>query len=297
MKKVLFFLAAIISSVFIACENQDSGRTTVLLGFKATGNVSENEKALRSSNGEGIFIDTAVIILEKINLTRQGSRDTIYNPMKFLLRGPYEVDLISKISKPEILPVEISPGVYTLLQGMLFRNAGYSYTLYITGTYTKDTMWWRFAYRYDKSNVFRAESVSGVEIVENQSNNVWVMIDVVALFDGVDFTHTTTESGKLIKIDSVSNTRLGDIIQANFAAATVINNVPSQNDQSNGNSQNNEKVNGNSMPDKASGDKNKNKDKDTNKDKNKDKNKNKKENKVTNKDKKKDKDNKEKNKD
>ncbi len=283
MKRLVFLVAAIIPVVFVACENQESDRTTVQINFIATGNVSKQDIALRSSVGEGILIDTAIIILEKIDLKRQGSADTVYNPGEFLLRGPYEINLVSHTGIPEIPPAEITPGIYSLLQGLLFKPEGYSFNIYVSGTYTKETRWWRFVYSYDKSTVFQAKSRSGFEIAENSSNNIWIMIDVVALFDGVDFSHATIGTGNTIIINSLTNVALANVVGNNFEAAVEINtgtSNDSENDQASENDQDDET----SDSGKVTGGN------DDNKDKNKNKNKNKKKDKVKNKDKTKDKD-------
>lgn len=279
--------ALLIPFVLIACENHDSQRTTVSLGFKAVGKTLMQDKAPRSAAADGMFIDTGILILERIDVKQQGSEQSTYDPNHFILRGPYVIDLIGKKSRPELLPAEIAPGVYTGLQAMLNVPAGYHFSVHIAGTYTNNTKWWRFIYEYADTNIFRVENSTGINIVEGMSNNIWVLIDVVALFAGADFSKALPGPDNIIRINSMSNTALGSIIEGNFEVAAIIEDGKGESPD-NGNQVSDDDQDDDSSGDKADNDDNGNKDK--NKDKDKDKNKDKNNKKDKNKDKNTDKD-------
>lgn len=223
MKK-LIVLIIFIPALFISCENQSPENTTLNLGFRAVGNSPDAGRNLRSSAGEGIFIDTAVLILERIGLSLKGSESSSYDPDNYILRGPYEIDLIAKKSRPDLLPAEIAPGTYTVLQAMLHIPEGYKSCIHITGTYTNNDNWWRITYDYADIDIFRVENQEGINIVEGASNNIWVLIDVVALFDGVDLSRAVPDENNVLRISSVSNSSLGSLIEDNFEIAAVIDN-------------------------------------------------------------------------
>lgn len=302
--KTKIIYALLIPFVFSACENQESHETTVNLGFKAVGKTLMQEKAPRSAAADGMLIDTAILILEKIDLRLQGSEQATYDPNNYILRGPYSLDLIARKSRPELLPAEVAPGVYTILQAMLYMPEGYHFTMHIAGTYTNNTKWWRFIYEYSDTSIFRVENSTGINIVEGMSNNIWVLIDVVALFEGVDFSKAVPGTGNVIRINSSSNTALSTLIEGNFEVAAVIDagkeeggnvsNDDNDNDNSSGDKADNgndDNSSGNVSGDDNNGNKDKNKDKDKDKDKNKDKKKQKVDNnKVKDKDKNKEKD-------
>lgn len=317
MNKSKIFYAFLIPIVLIACENQESQRkTTVNLGFKAVGNTLMQNKATRSAVADGIYIDTAMLVLEKIELKQQGEVISSYDPNDYILKGPYDIDLITKQSRPELLPAEVAPGIYTVLQAKLHIPEAYHYSMHIAGTYTNNDKWWRFIYEYPDTSVFRVESAEGINIVEGASNNIWVLIDVVALFEGIDFSKATPGADNIIRINSTSNSALGALIENNFLVAAIIDdgkgetpgngNEASGDDQDDDDSGSSGNVSGkddddnssrgdkadngdDGNPGKVSGaggnsnkDKVKDKDKDKNKDKSKDKNKEKNKQKVDN---------------
>ena len=217
MKKLIRFVAVIIIPVFIACDDQASENTTLKLSFKALNETLSLSKSANEASGEGFGIDTAVIVLERIKLTGAASGTN-----GLLLPGPFEIDLLTKKSTPELPITSIIPGMYTSLEAELYVPVNRRYSIYISGTYTHDDNWWRFRYTSLQTGNFLVENQPGFEINVNTTNNIWVIIDVIALFRGVDFSKAMVDADNIIRINTTTNKILAEIINNNFNGVAII---------------------------------------------------------------------------
>ena len=217
MKKLIRLVAIVLLPVFIACDDQASENTTLKLSFKALNETLNLSNTTNNVSGEGFGIDTAVIILERIKLTGAATGTN-----EILLPGPYEIDLLTKKSAPDLPVTSIIPGIYTTLEAELYVPANRRYSIYISGTYTRDDNWWRFRYTSVQTGNFFVENQPGFEITENTTNNIWVIIDVIALFRGINFSSAVVDADKIIRINSTSNRFLAEIIENNFEGASII---------------------------------------------------------------------------
>lgn len=270
-----YIISAIVAMFLFSC-NQEEETTTLNLRFRAV--LDETIQSFKETTGEGILVDSAVIILERISLVPQGSPSGL-RPQN-LFAGPYVINLLTNQSEPALAEASVEPGIYTGLHANLHVSGKTGYSVYISGTYTLDNIWWRFIYEFSETGTFNVENSGGLVIVENQPNNIWVMIDVVALLNGVDFRNAIPGEDNIIRIGKDVNPAMALVIQKNFGYASVIDdepvdNVPKNDDQkyqdkedeSDNDSDEGQKDDNNDK------DKNKDKDKDKDKDKNKDKDK------------------------
>jgi hypothetical protein len=217
MKKVIRLFALIILYVFVACENLETEKTTVNLAFKTFSASFSLSQARKGISDEGFMIDTAVIVLEKIKLTGEGT-----GLNEILFTGPYEIDLLSKKSVPDLPVAGIAPGIYNTLAAELYVPMDRPYSIYITGTYTLNEKWWRFLYTLNKTGDFVVKNPQSFEINENTANTIWILIDVVALFMDIDFSKAMVGTDQIIRINNESNSDLAEIIENNFEGASMI---------------------------------------------------------------------------
>jgi len=217
MKIVIRFFALIILQVFVACENLEPENTTVNLAFKTHRESFYLSQATKGISGEGFLIDTAVIVLERIKLTGEGTGRN-----EILFTGPYEIDLLANKSIPDLPVAGIVPGIYNTLIAELYIPVGRGYSIYISGTYTLNEKWWRFIYTINQTGDFIVKNPQSFEINENTTNTIWIIIDVVALFRGIDFSKALVDNDKIIRINNESNRYLAEIIESNFEGASII---------------------------------------------------------------------------
>lgn len=308
MKTTLSIIAVLLPLLFAACENQNPGSVTASIKFAASLNGDEANKLTKASGTDGILIDSAILNLQNINLLVQTPNGQITNSGNPVFRGPYLINLISRTSNPVIAPEMVTTGLYYGINGLLYVPQNTKISIYISGTYTLNDKWWKFYYTNSGSLTFQVVDSSGFA-VDQANPEIWVVIDVVSFFRGVDFSKAVIDNDNIIRINESSNSALAVAIQNNFTVAATVSNTPPagvDNNQasggttngSNGNGSNPGSVNnsgdnassGNSGKVNNSGNDNHNKDKNKEKEKNKNKSKDKHDQKDNNKTKDKNKD-------
>lgn len=237
MKKLLSLLIIIVFVGLVACEKQNSETASLNLGLKAVNGTTELNALKNATIQEGIEIDSAVIILERIELKLQdaageedieaeeGVEDAEETEEidEYLFAGPYIIDLIAQESDPELPIVEITPGVYTKFEAELYVPEERGHCIYISGTYSAEgTEGQKFIYTYSQTEDFKAENPEGFEITEEMINNVWLTVDISILFEGLDLSQATVGEGNIIWINKDSNRDLADIIENNLETASEI---------------------------------------------------------------------------
>ncbi len=233
MKTFIKLFTILMLLVFISCEKQKSETATVDLGFIALNGTVELKSATKGEVLEGLEIDSAVIILEKIELKLQGideeddieGEDETDDQDEFLYTGPYVIDILAGKSKPDLPLVEVVPGTYTKFEAELYVDEERGHCVYISGAYTtSDTepKEFKFIYTYSQTEDFKVENPDGFEITEDMINNVWVMLDLGSLFEGVNFSQAVIDEDGFIRINKDSNRDIADIIEMNLENASEI---------------------------------------------------------------------------
>ncbi|MEX2370192.1 MAG: hypothetical protein WD578_04220 [Bacteroidales bacterium] len=231
MKKIVgVIVAMILIAGFSACENENTDETLGQLNFKA---VNYTGFSLKSATVEGFVFDSAHIVLEKIEVkmlepdgdTLEMENDSleIEDEYEFKYYGPFLIDLLSGTSDPELPATEVEPGIYTKVEAEMayFEEIGYSF--YFSGYFTDTSgaeQWVEFSYA--QSEDFKVENPDGFEITAVQINNVWVMVDLGRLLEGLDLSEATVDEDGVIRLNKDSNRDLADIIESNLEDASEL---------------------------------------------------------------------------
>lgn len=226
--KSLVILAILISSVFIACENQNQGDIRTGIKFAAVHGRNPGASTRKASTGEGILIDSAKIVLRNINLLTQNSNGQIAISANTSFPGPYLINLITHRSDPVIESGVIIPGMYYGIYASLYVPQNPAFSFYVRGTYTLNEKWWRFSYSNSGTGTFQVVDSAGFP-VNGTDPDIWIMIDVISLFNGVDFSKATVDNDGVIRINEYSNPSLALMIQNNFKVSAAIGNDTPQN--------------------------------------------------------------------
>jgi hypothetical protein len=233
MKTFVTLLTILMLLAFTSCEKQNSGTATVSLDFKAINGTVELKSDSKGDPIEGLEIDSAIIILEKIELKLQGTdedddlegEDDADDDNEFLYTGPYVIDLLSQTSEPDLPLADFKAGIYTKLEAELYVDEERGHSVYISGTFTTndiDPKDLKFVFTYSQTEDFKAENPDGFEVNEDMINNIWVLLDLGSLFAGVDFSEANIDEDDIIRINKESNNDIADIIESNLENATEI---------------------------------------------------------------------------
>lgn len=198
----------------ISCEKPEQA-TTLSLKFKTDQKTNSSGKGI---SGEGILVDSAVIILSDIKFI---SRDDGLQD-GYTFNGPFIINLLTYESRPEISSNGLIPGVYLGMKANLVVSELTGYSIYISGTYTSDNKWWKFIYMFSGTGDFSVENPDGFTITENMNNEIWVVINVMSLLEGIDFSKAQADNDNIIRIDSNTNPEIAALIQDNFGYSSQI---------------------------------------------------------------------------
>jgi len=219
-----YLLLSILMSGIISCENNNKG-TFVDLTFKGVEKSVSSKKSMDLGKPE---FDSASVVIEKIELKKLGTEDDMEemdDHDEYDFQGPYLIDLLAGTSEPEIPLAEIEPGMYSKAEAEIayFEDIGFS--VYLHGYLSPDNaedQQVEFEYTYAQSEDFKIENPDGFEITADMINNVWVLIDLNALLEGVDFTEAIVDEDGIIHLNKKSNRDLADIIESNLEAASEL---------------------------------------------------------------------------
>lgn len=220
MKNSFFTVAAVLAFLLAACENQDG--VTARIRFAAVKDA-ETGPVTRAAQAGGILIDSATISLQNIRLLGKNSNDQIIT-QNTVFPGPYLINLVTRKSTPVIESSSIAQGTYYGLNALLSVPLNTGYSIFVSGTYTLNDKWWRFYYSNSGSYTFQVTDSAGF-IVDQQNPEIWIMIDVVSFFRGVDFSKAVVDNDNIIRINGTSNSSLAIIVQKNFTSAAEIGNT------------------------------------------------------------------------
>ncbi|MDF1570224.1 MAG: hypothetical protein P1P82_01235 [Bacteroidales bacterium] len=212
--------------LFIASCQEDNAKAR--LAFSANDSISAKKNSLSFTDFK---FDSASMILENIKLRNNFLLDTIFETVEDSLDywenlefysasfyGPYMVNLIEGTSSPIIEIVEVEPGIYNSIEAFMGNGKGDSVSFYLSGTAINNLQSNRFEFKYSYGSVFKLENPSGFEIIEHQTNVIWVKIDLNNLIEVGILENAEKDNDGIIRINKESNAELIDSIIQNLNA-------------------------------------------------------------------------------
>ncbi|MEN8117045.1 MAG: hypothetical protein ABFS16_08710 [Bacteroidota bacterium] len=235
MKIIVKVFIVLLLAGFMACEKQDSEIGAIDLDIKAYNGESGLIVLKSGTVMDTLGIDSAVIILEKIEIKLQdeleeddmddeeSEENKQEEENEYYLEGPYVIDLLAATNEPEFPVVVTTPGIYTKFEAELYVPEDLGYSLYISGTCTMEGSGeQKFIYTYSQTEDFKAENPDGFEIADDMITQVMVMVNMEHLFEGVDFSQAIVDGDDIVRINKDSNNDLADIIEENLENASEI---------------------------------------------------------------------------
>jgi hypothetical protein len=133
-------------------------------------------------------------------------------------KGEYTVDLITGTSTPDFGDTDIAPGLYEEIEIDLEPIMNDGNTMFIAFDFNPTGASEPIKYEYSNSaNLeYELESDSGIELTDSGLNQLLVVLDLDALFAGVDLSSATADSDGVVRINDSSNANLAAQIAANL---------------------------------------------------------------------------------
>lgn len=230
--KINHLILCVISTFLLYLVSCKKEPTNVKVAF------TSNEPTSTQKNTQAItdfHFDFASIILDKFGLSKTIWNDSIAEIVEDSAEyfenlqniyasfyGPFQIDLLTGTSSPEIDQIEIEPGVYNNLVARMVNGYGDSVYFYLSGTAMHDTTSISFEVESNQGSYFEVTNPSGFEIEQNQTSIVWVKINLSLLFGGVDFSEAEGDIDGLIRINEHSNSYLLETIIKNLNTTAEI---------------------------------------------------------------------------
>ncbi|MGM0621488.1 MAG: hypothetical protein ACQETJ_10620 [Bacteroidota bacterium] len=229
MKKILGFMVAASLIFATSCQEErleeqtlSEGQTAARLSLKASTQPQATSLKSASVLFDTMIIDEAFIGVEKIKFKplvdhkelKEQNRNQ--ENQKIIFKGPYEINLLTGESYPEINWLEVYPGVYKEIELETENLLEGGNSIFIKGSVIVEELEIPFEFSTRKEFEMEIENDTGIVIDEGVLNDVMVMFNLPQMFDVIDFDDVPefefNEEGVLIFSDE-SNEEITDLMR------------------------------------------------------------------------------------
>jgi hypothetical protein len=229
MKKILGIMVAASLVIATSCQEErleeqtlQEGQTAARLSLKASTQPQTTQLKSASMLFDTMIIDEAFIGVEKIKfkplVDHKEMKEQHRNKdhQKIIFEGPFEINLLTGESYPEINWLEVYPGVYKEieLETEILLEAGNS--IFIKGSVIVEELEIPFEFSTRKEFEMEIENDTGIVIDEGVLNDLMVMFNLPQMFDVIDFNEVPefefNEEGVLLFSDE-SNEKITDLMR------------------------------------------------------------------------------------
>jgi hypothetical protein len=230
MKPFQFILATMSFLLFgVACQDDITKAKVAFTSYESTSS-QKGTQAIKE-----IQFDSATMVLDNFDLSKTIWNDSIAETIEDSVAyfenlgkysasfyGPFNINLLSGSSSPEIDFIEVEPEIYNNLEVIMGKGYGDSICFFLLGTAMNDTASYSFEVKSIYGSTFELTNQSGFEIEQNKTNIIWIEINLPLLFDGVNLEMADKDSTGLIKINEHFNNNLQEIIMNNITTSSKI---------------------------------------------------------------------------
>lgn len=134
--------------------------------------------------------------------------------------GEFIVDLLNGTSTPDFGIADVIPGVYEEIEIELAPILNNGNTIFVRATFIPE-VGDEIIVEYSNNFLIELEFESsvGFEITDLSLNQFLIIINLDALFNGVDFSQGVADADGVVRINSQSNSALAAQIESNFGNA------------------------------------------------------------------------------
>lgn len=204
MKTKIILLVALTFFVFTGCDKDDDSA-------KAKFSI-EQMNVVKKSFAAGTFtFSKALIGISEIDFEIEtGTEDQDYE-----YKGAFEFNVLTGTCSPVLKTVEIEPGTYHELEIEVDVVLASGKSIEISGTYDDGTLY-QFEFTSTEEEEYDIENTTGIQASLEETTYFTLHLELVALFNGVDFSTATVDVDNIIRINSTSNSTLASIIEENL---------------------------------------------------------------------------------
>lgn len=219
-----------LSLILQGCSNNEPGLAQVNLQMEATTALSTINPGGRVAATGLVFTDVLLGVTEIEFETEEednseanddfedSDEDGEDDNEEIEYKGNYVVDLIAGTSTPDFGTADIAPGIYDELEVELGPILDGDLSIFVAFEYTPDGQTETVKYEYSTSAEmeFELERESGFFLDEGALNQMLVLIDLDAMFAGLDLHTATADMDGVVRINIESNANLAAQIAQNL---------------------------------------------------------------------------------
>lgn len=211
MKTKLQFLLLTIGSLLVGACGSDPALEGVKMKMKA---VTTQSSINGRVNATGLTFTDIMIGVDEIEFETDLEDDQEDNlgeddELKVEFEGPYVIDLVNGTSTPNLGIGDVPTGVYDELEIELAPVLPLGNTVFIKFTYNGKT----YEFSTTEEIEIEVEDLSGYTIDANSLQNMLVLINLDAVFAGIDLSSAEADEDGVVRINDSSNSDIAqDII-------------------------------------------------------------------------------------
>lgn len=231
MKKyiqIFAFVGIILLAVSTGCESEDPTLASVSLNMTATSTNSEIATNGRVAASNKIVFSEFLIGVTEIEFETveedeaeedEDGNETETEEEDIEFEGVFVVDVLNGTSHPDFGIADLAPGVYSEIEMEMEPVLENEQTISIKATFTKDNVDFPVEFTSNDDFELEIEREQGFSLTEGELSQILIVIDLDALFSGVDFSTASVDDDGVIRINESSNPSLSDIIENNLENA------------------------------------------------------------------------------
>lgn len=229
--KMRMLLILIVGSLWVGgCSNDDPAAEGVKLKMKAVTTLSEING--RTSATGLVFSEILLGVrelefesleeddLEDSNDDSDGEDDDGEDDNEEIeFKGSYIVDLVNGTSTPDFGLADVQPGIYEEIEIELGPILPNNNSVFIVFTYTPDGGGSPVQVEFSTQEEFEFEiedETTGYQLDANALTNLLVLLDLDALFAGIDLSEAEADDDGVVRINDSSNSGITQQILSNF---------------------------------------------------------------------------------
>lgn len=229
IKLILLGLILTVGILFQGCGNEP-GLSKVNLEMKATSSLSTINPSGRLQNTGVVFTEAYIGVteiefetLEEEATEGSGNMEDLDGDgeddnEKIEFEGNFRVDLLTGISSPDFGEADLAAGIYEELEFEMEPILDGDVTIFVAFDYTPDgaTEATRFEYSNSQEMEYELENETGFTLDEGSINQILVVVDLDAMFAGIDFNLATADMDGIVRINENSNSGIASTIEQNL---------------------------------------------------------------------------------
>lgn len=208
MKKLVKFAAVILAATtIVSCSKGDPEASFAVKQKDGTNRLSSHAS-----------FSEAMISISEIDFEIESGVDSIED-VEMEYEGNYSFDVLAGTAINDMDPVEIPAGTYYELEFETGAGLEGGHSIIVKGTLTDSATSYDFEFYSKDEFEYEIESEEGEPANEGDQVDFVLLIDLEALFTGLDFASATVDSNNVIIISETSNENLLDLIEERLEEA------------------------------------------------------------------------------